>query len=50
LKSADGQFDYWNAAGPNPFNTVPEPANCAIMIAGFAFAGAAARRRRLALA
>jgi hypothetical protein len=46
LTSADGQFDYWNAAGPNPFTTaVPEPASWAMMIAGFGLAGAAARRR-----
>lgn len=36
--------------GPRLFASVPEPASWAMMIAGFAFAGAAIRRRRVVLA
>lgn len=47
LTSTDGQFDYWNAAGPNPFSTgVPEPATWAMIVGGFGMLGATARRRR----
>jgi hypothetical protein len=48
LMDTDGSFDYWNAAGPNPFvSSVPEPASWAMMIAGFALAGAAVRSAKL---
>ena len=44
-------FDYWNAAGANPFLSggVPEPASWGLMILGFGGMGAALRRRRPAL-
>ena len=40
----------WSASWDNGFNPVPEPATWALMIGGFALAGAALRRRRIAAA
>lgn len=46
LMDTDGSFDYWNAAGPNPFvSNVPEPATWTMMISGFGWIGGAMRRR-----
>jgi hypothetical protein len=45
-------FDYWNAAGPNPFTTtggVPEPASWAMMLLGFFGMGGVVRSRRRAV-
>lgn len=49
LLSGTSGFDYWNAAGRNPFSApagVPEPATWAMMLLGFGTAGAILRRRR----
>ena len=47
LVSASSGFDYWNAAGRNPFTAgVPEPATWAMMLIGFFGMGAAMRSRR----
>jgi hypothetical protein len=48
LISDTTSFNYWNAAGPNPFITpggVPEPASWAMLIAGFGLTGTVMRRR-----
>ncbi len=42
-------FNYWNAAGQNPFiatGSVPEPGSWAMLIAGFVLAGGAMRRQQ----
>lgn len=52
LTSDSTGFDYWNAAGPNPYTTpagVPEPSSWALALTGFLFAGSAIRRRKAAL-
>lgn len=48
LVSGGSGFDYWNAAGQNPFTSaaVPEPATWATMILGFFGLGSMIRSRR----
>lgn len=48
LLSSTSGFNYWNAAGRNPFTSgaVPEPATWAMMILGFGAAGTVLRARR----
>ena len=51
LLSSTSGFDFWNAAGANPFlpptGGVPEPASWAMMILGFGLVGSTLRRRLL---
>jgi hypothetical protein len=51
LVSGGTGFDYWNAAGPNPYTSggVPEPGAWTLMILGFLATGSAIRARRRGL-
>ncbi len=53
LLSATSGFDYWNAAGANPFlavGGVPEPTSWALLVAGFGLVGGKMRQRRRVVA